>query len=531
MKKSIFYIVICLVTSINVFSQSGKWVKYIGFSNKDVYGYDLTQYYDKGYIISGGVIYPGNKNGITIKSDINANILWEQEINYPQSEYYKERAIAYDDSGNFYIIGTLWAELFIGKYWPVIIKFNACGEKQWCKILKDEIHDRGSGVDIAINQDGEIIILALLSLNEFTDKVYLFGLDENGNVLWKNGYARLIDYPWIRYPIPFKLLNLGSQYYIAGSCYWPYPDDTTHWYLRPMFIGVDSLFNEKWMIPFYALDSIFGEAYNITSLNDSVIVGIGDRWLDNNSKNSIFMYFNGQGQELGYTQIPNSDFGPDIIANVTRGLVKVNDSLLMSLSVWSDTPEGKLGFFTFDTAGNLYNIHQDIYCDFAQDLIKTYQGYYVAMADITNPDANIYLTEFDKNLQPVPFDTNTYTYDSLCSGGIQSGTIDLSDCFVWTGTEEIPSPEEYYSFIATIPITAYPNPAETEITLAFENTDHHNNMLLECYNIYGQRVHSEKIWKGQQNTKINVSGLAKGLYLAVVKSEGKVAGSAKFVVR
>ncbi len=102
---------------------------------------------------------------------------------------------------------------------------------------------------------------------------------------------------------------------------------------------------------------------------------------------------------------------------------------------------------------------------------------------------------------------------------------------VWTGTEEIPSPEEYYSFIASIPITAYPNPAETEITLAFENTEHHSNMLLECYNIFGQKVHSEKIYKGQQQTKLSVSNWSKGLYFAVVKSNGKVAGTGKFVVR
>jgi hypothetical protein len=106
----------------------------------------------------------------------------------------------------------------------------------------------------------------------------------------------------------------------------------------------------------------------------------------------------------------------------------------------------------------------------------------------------------------------------------------LYDCDIITGTE-IPSPEEYYSSIATIPIAAYPNPAETEITLAFQNTEHHNNMLLECYNIYGQKVHSEKIYKGQQKTKLDVSGWAKGLYVAVVKSNEKVAGTVRWVKR
>jgi hypothetical protein len=56
-------------------------------------------------------------------------------------------------------------------------------------------------------------------------------------------------------------------------------------------------------------------------------------------------------------------------------------------------------------------------------------------------------------------------------------------------------------------------------------------MQLECLNIYEQRVHIEKIWKGQQEAKIDLRGWAKGLYFAVVKSEGKMAGSGRIVRR
>jgi len=56
-------------------------------------------------------------------------------------------------------------------------------------------------------------------------------------------------------------------------------------------------------------------------------------------------------------------------------------------------------------------------------------------------------------------------------------------------------------------------------------------MQLECFNIYGQQVHTEKIWKGQQETRIDLNGWAKGLYFAVVKSEGKVAGTGRFVIK
>jgi hypothetical protein len=97
------------------------------------------------------------------------------------------------------------------------------------------------------------------------------------------------------------------------------------------------------------------------------------------------------------------------------------------------------------------------------------------------------LFKIDENLQPAYLCTNQYIDDSLCPEPIQSGTIDLSACLVYTKAEEALSPEKYYSLIAIIPITAYPNPAETKITLAFLNIEHHRNILFKCYKIFGQK--------------------------------------------
>jgi hypothetical protein len=324
----------------------------------------------------------------------------------------------------------------------------------------------------------------------------------------------------------------NQEYYISGYCYWPYPNDTNHVFLRPLFIGIDSLFNEKWILPFYALDSVFGIGYQSIPLNDSIILGVGIRKYCDYIDNSLFALYTTSGEELLYSIIPNELIGPDIHSNEIREIERINDTLFLSSGFFgNDLSQNPNGEFVTDIYANLYNLQSRPNVLGIPNLIKTSDDNYAIASTITEPnnDKNIYLYKIDKNLEFVPFDTNTYTYDSLCLEQIQSGTIDLSDCLVWTGAEEIPSPEEYYSFIATIPVTAYPNPAETEITLAFQNTDHHTNMLLECYNIYGQRVHTEKIWKGQQETKIDLLGWAKGLYFAVVKSEGTLAGSVRFI--
>ena len=459
-----------------------KWEIHIGLSNRDEAAGNIIEYYDKGYYIEGVAEVSQVWKGWEVKTTINGDLLWDKILHH--NLYHLEGVCAIlDNEGYRYVAG----DKFIDNQWPFVSKFNPCGEKVWCKILADNQLDEGSVWDIIINENDEIIILGnyLTPGNEM--QIYLDCLSKDGEYLWKKQYARKEDHPWIDVPVAYDLMEHNHEYYISGYCYWPFPSDTTHYYQRPLFIGIDSMFNEKWILPFYALDSVFGKAYYSIPINDSIILGTGIRRNNESLDYSLLALYNIYGEAVGYSEITNEEIGSDIHSNQIRDIDRINDTLFLAACMfgpgYSINPGGE---FVLDTAGNLYNFQSNPNTSSAS-LIKSSDNNFVLASTITEPsgDKNIFLQKIDKNLQPVPFDTNTYTYDSLCPGGIQSGTIDLSDCWVWTGTEEIPSPEEYYSFIATIPITAFPNPAETEITLAFENTDHHSNMVLECYNIYG----------------------------------------------
>ena len=115
---------------------------------------------------------------------------------------------------------------------------------------------------------------------------------------------------------------------------------------------------------------------------------------------------------------------------------------------------------------------------------------------------------------------------------IQSDNIDLSDCFVWVNIGNAPSPKEYHSFIKTIPIKVYPNPAMVgPVTFKFENTEHHRNIELRCFDVFGKLVHSETVYRYQGESKVNINNLNPGMYVALVYSEGKVVGQCKFVVK
>jgi hypothetical protein len=135
------------------------------------------------------------------------------------------------------------------------------------------------------------------------------------------------------------------------------------------------------------------------------------------------------------------------------------------------------------------------------------------------------------NLESVPLDTTQYVYDSLCPHTIQSGTIDLTDCLVIQSIDELPSPDEYYESIRWIPVKAYPNPVSgQELTIEFENTQHHSNIELRLYDAFGKEVHRRRIYTGQQDISLDVGHWPPGLYLVVVYSNGGAVGQCKVVV-
>lgn len=69
------------------------------------------------------------------------------------------------------------------------------------------------------------------------------------------------------------------------------------------------------------------------------------------------------------------------------------------------------------------------------------------------------------------------------------------------------------------------------IKIKLGKTEAHQSMELSCYNAVGRQVHSQKIYKGQQDTDVDISGWPSGIYIAVVYSDGNAWGKAKFVVR
>lgn len=531
MRKTLFSI-LSLLISYHIVAQNQKWEVHIGYQNMNAYTWDITTAYDKGYLICASVANSTTANSKILKTNMNGSLLYDINVIHTDNVLGLQK-FCVDSSGNLYAGGGMWFNNAPPSL-PALVKFNSCGEPVWCKYLPVTPQSVGGWVtDIIINSQNELIALIFQSTGGHADQIFIAAFDMDGKELWVRPYAKKSDYPLMVNQIGQKMIEYNNGYYIAGYCYYPYPNNPNHVFLRPLFIGIDGGFKEKWVKPFYALDTILGWANSIIPINDSVLMGVGIRKLDGGKDNSLLAFINVDGEELGYAQITNEQIGPSIKDNEINHVERINDSLFIAAANFGvETSVNPVGELVIDTDGNIYNLQSRPNTQQKPFMVKTYDDNYIILATIKQGShSSLYLYKINSNLESVPFDTTQYVYDSLCPYPIQSGTIDLTDCPPTVSIGELPSPDEYYESIRWIPLKAYPNPVSgQELTIEFENTQHHSNMELRLYDAFGKELHRRRIYTGQQDTRLDVGHWPPGLYLAVVYSNGGAVGRCKVVV-
>lgn len=526
MKQLLFFFL--LMVHLGLFGQ--KWDHIYGNPGTDESFKDVIELYDRGYLISGS--YELDEGNWLIKTDINGETIWDKVLSWEDVAVFKGR-LDQDSEGNIGVASLVYG--WIPGNWQMITKLNPCGDKLWCKVIQDENFDYGWFSDILFLDNGDILALAFMESQAGFESVFLYYIDADGNVLWKKSYANQYDHSLIREANCDRIHQYGDNFLLSGECYYPYPWDTTHFYQRPLFVMVDSLFNEKWIIPFGVGDTIHGKALENNQLNNSVFIGVGMRRIGGDIEHSLLMYFDDTGTEIGYAEIPNDSIGSNISQNYIFDIERVNDSLFMGLTGFGiNNSIGLIGELIFDTAGKIYKQeyrpnNTNSFCT----LIKTFNNKFLSATNWVEgkTDWDIYAYKINENLEHDTLYSGTYTYDSLCPYQIQSGIVDISDCMLITDVGEVPTPEEYYTSLQTISIKAYPNPAtEGMITLALQNTEQYEVMELRCLNIFGQVVQTEQVYPYQGESRISVSEWKSGIYLVVVYAEGRPVGRTKFIL-
>lgn len=530
MKKIHLLILLCILT-FNLFAQ--KWSKTFGNPSWYEGPRDITESYDEGYFILGNTGY--NHHGWLIKTDINGELLWDIYFGGTDQTPILE-AVEQDVYGNLYLAGLMKFGMAIPA--SIVIKLNSCGELQWCKTIYTENLDYNYIKDMLIYNDSTLICYAYHNEPDDENNNYLYNINSiTGDLRWKKPYASKSNYPLIDQSSCVRLYSYDDWLLLAGDCYSAYPNgDSNHFYLHPFFIGMDANFKEKWVLQFGLSDSLLGTAWGAIPVSDSVIMGYGKRRLGSFS-DPLLMFFDSNGNELGYKTIDNDLIVPDIVINQINDMQWINDTLLFASLAYS-VDEIDMNFCDIQTDTSGY-VHKVVLVDpnagggGKSNMLKTFDDKYVVTTGyIVNGMGDIYLYKKNSNLEQDTIYAGNYTYDSLCEEPITSGNISLGGCDVITNVKDVPTLEEYNQNKKRIFITAFPNPSNgTQVTLEFQNTAYHQNMELRCYNIFGSLVHQEKIYPNQGESKVDVGNWQPGMYIALFYSQGQILGKAKFLVK
>jgi hypothetical protein len=514
------------------------WERIYGLTNRPEVFQNLNKSYDGGYFILGAFNYYPDTRGWVIKTDINGNLLYDLTIgtgtglsqgNYPSH-------IEPTSDGGFILCGShdRWTANDIG-----VTKHNACGDLEWCKIFRTNGRPDWGRKIFQLPDGGYIMLTHQYNVTDNNPKIHLFRFDNAGEVLWIEPYALTENHPFIDNNGAYDLvLTANGDYFMSGYCYWcddsianggPIPCR-----LKALTLLADSSRTEKWVSVFKdTIRDQYSSAGRSTERNGKFYTG----GYVNNSDNEypvMLLVVHSLGNFIHDTlpQIP--DIGDKWAEGNMTNPGFTSDGRLFALTLMVDSINFYPGWFSlheFDSLGGWHNTFLHPSAHYSARMTVTSDDKLLAGAVVgSGLDQDIILMKFNTNLEYDSIYTAPRVYDYLCPDPIVSKTIDLTDCEVIVNVEDIPTRKEYNARISLIPITPAPNPAKDYIRFLLENTEHHKNIRVVCYDIYGRQLVEIPVNSGVNETWLSISGWRPGLYMAVVYSGNKQMGKARFVV-
>jgi hypothetical protein len=515
MKPNLSAIFIFIFLPLFINGQS-RWVR-IYHEDEDVHATNMEIAYDGGCLLSGWMF--DSRFNWLIKTDINGDILWEKIIGdllTGLSIY----STSINSQGEVYIAGE--ADGFGSPSDPIIIKLNACGEKEWCRVISTE-SDYDGAIDIcALDQGGCTFTLRNSTTNWDLDRVCMMNLDNDGDFIWKECYngtdsnAFVLDHEDL-------LLTPDGGYLITGSCsYFTLPPN----YNRTLtfLIKTDSLGLLQWDLPFEKDPPNLNRSNGYRSIQSP----------DGGYYYTSVRHWHGQGtygdapalvkvslagNELGFYDLAEPDSQGKLYESKF-----LNDSLLAAIALWGETGSD-LKLILMNTQGEIQE--EKIYL----------QGCYDGILRITSDDkiviltnrsddvslTNAYLVKFNNQLIDDTLYLQPFRYDSLCPHPIPSDTIYLDDCGVIVDiTEDYPGVNDQ-----AMQVKAWPNPCRNEVTISFKMIDDPDR--IDCYSVYGQHLYSQDIGKDENQLNINTGNFPPGIIVVVLRGLNNIVLVSKIV--
>jgi hypothetical protein len=503
---STFLILLSFITGL-----SQDWPKIYG-DNIIAYGQEITEVYDKGYLIRGSILkdFSTFKFGWLIKIDINGDVLWDKKFGDPAVENFFLDFDKTSDNGLILSGGTAQEDI---ERDPLFVKLDLCGEIEWCKIFLSPNDNTASGV-ISLPDSTFLGMLQYYEGDAQEIRISLVKMDTSGEPIWIKHLAQ--EDSTIFNEEGYNLyLSTDSNFLVSGRCFCPSK--------KPFFIKTDTSGEQLWDIRWpYGSGGSAGQS--VFSSN-SMIYNATHLQFAGNPKVPYLLKFNESGNIID--QYPM--MGDTIVNGGASSLLMFDDSTLYSGTTWTNDPmyeDFNCDILKTDTLGSLI-IQRHLINDEnpPTDIIKSFDSKILAIStNAVDNNWDIYMWKMNGDLEDDSLYTQPMTYDSLCPYKIISDTVDLN-CGLFVNIDEIPTKEEYE---ATIKIS--PNPARDWIVLTFPDVISQGEVELVVYNVFGQEVLNMVAIPNNRMASLNISSLSPGMYVIVstIRRDNILTG--KFIV-
>jgi hypothetical protein len=491
----------------------------------------LINYYDKGYMFLIEPQYLDNKYAIIVKTDINGNVLWDKYIGNGQYGLSSGDMEQTKDNGFVYAAGFSKYDPNGGSD-PFMIKFNPCGEMQWCSVISTPgIFDYADRV--RQTPEGDYVLLTSYSDPNPINRIQIYKFDSAGNLFWKHNYPGdnvIFD------DDGYDLTVLSNGYLITGMCFSPDSGQTGGGYERPYYIRTDTAGNELWRLPYGRNNGFQGSTFATLSTISSNSGNFYDSgWHSNYCDTPALIKCMSVGTE-GYYQ----DMIPGVCPGGTGGLNWLDDTTIIVTTggILNDTLIAK--WMKLDTMGvaKYSKFFQQSYILHSQDIctVVTFDKKITTMEDYNEL---IYFYRLNTNFDFDSIYTHQYIYDSLCPHQIVSDTIDPNCDLIVSidNTKTLPQASK---------LKVYPNPAVNQISVEFPKVLVLSNgqvknqgskeyyqwksTTLEVYDLEGKKVFEREIPKSQQQLEMDISNWNRGMYYFRLEYNNQMVAGEKIVV-
>jgi hypothetical protein len=531
-----FQCLILLLYSTISYSQI-RWIQPV-VENADVFGIDLTEAYDHGYLLLGW--YGGSSPQLNwlMKKDINGMTLWAKALG-DNNSLIALHGITINNYGDIYLSGS--TSFYDAYKDPFVFKLNKCGENEWCKVFNTP-GNYDYSLDIISTRDGGCVVLMNNTgpdSNYYGERTGLAKLSLEGELIWRHDYNSPDEHS--QGEIVYDILETADRgFLMTGYIYYEDPIYPGSYWSHPYYIKTDSLGIFEWeTIVHKEIREIGGAAWSTILNPDSTFF-----------YSSISHYYH-----FPWTSCPallKMDLEGNVIAiyDVVQGFKDgklsygtfINDSTLAASAGWGNTEDSLWSrAVLIDTLGNLLNsavLMQDLYTSILQ---VTYDKKLVYLSNTyQNEQFSCYLTKLNQNLGQDTLYTRPFVYDSLCPYQIFSDTIVQDDCGLIVGVEENGGGEAGGQGGMDAGrhggLEIWPNPASGVLSVKCLGLGSGIGYELEIYDIFGRLALTApnpallQTGEGELAFSVNVFFLPPGLYFAIVKNKEGIVASGKLVI-